>query len=165
MRRLRAVLVATAAVLAIGALSRLPWSPPAADAGLLRLSWRMRGERIETCRPRTQAELDALPVHMRTPEVCDSRLLAYRLVLQVDDAPPDSSIASPGGARGDRPLFVLRDIPLEPGPHRVRVRFEREDGDGSAAPPLVFDSVLDARPGRIQLITVDPAARRLVMRH
>jgi hypothetical protein len=37
---------------------------------LLRLSWRMRGERLENCRDRTPAELEALPVHMRTPRIC-----------------------------------------------------------------------------------------------
>src|SRR5690606_25638008 len=81
-----------------------------------------------------------------------------------DDDVQDSLRVLPGGARGDRPVFVLRDVPLEPGPHRVRLRFEREarpvdtgpvgaGGDAGAA-PLVLDTVLVAAPGSIELITL-----------
>ena len=160
----RAVLVILVALVSLGWLSRAPWDQPAAAHGLLRLSWRMHAERVETCRARTPAELDRLPVHMRTEEACEARLVAYRLVLQVDDAVPDTIRVLPGGARGDRPLFVLRDTPLATGPHRVRVRFEREGQPGDAAPPLVLDTILFASAGRIDLVTLDPLTRQFILR-
>jgi hypothetical protein len=136
---------------------------------MLRLSWRMHGERIETCRTRSPAELEKLPVHMRTEEVCEARLVAYRLVVQIDDARPDTTHVLPGGVRGDRPLFVLREMPLAPGRHRVRVRFAREDHleDApleDAPPPLVLDTVLVATAGRIDLVTLAPNTQRFVLR-
>ena len=162
LRTLPAVMVTTAALLGMGWLSRAPYTPSAAETGMLRMSWRLRPERVETCRPRTQAELDALPAHMRTPEVCDGGLAAYRLVVRIDDGAPDTMRVLPGGARGDRPLFVLRETPLAPGPHRVLIRFEREHPEREDAPPLALDTVLDVVAGRIELITIEPASRRLV---
>ena len=156
-----AAIVALLATAGLGWLSRAPYDPPGGDHAMLRLSWRLRGERVETCRTRTEAELAALPAHMRTPEVCEARLLRYRLVQQVDDAAPDTVTVIPGGARGDRPLFVLRETPLLPGPRRVRVTLAREDGAGE---PLAFEQVIDAAPGAVELVTLDAEAGRLVHR-
>jgi hypothetical protein len=165
MRPIRAVaaaLVTTAVVLGTGWLSRAPYAPAAGDTGMLRMSWRLRAERAQACRPRTPAELAALPVHMRTPEVCDGGLVAYRLVVRIDDGIPDTTRVTPGGARADRPLFVLREAPLPPGPHRLRIRFERERASPADPPPITLDTVLHAAAGRIELITIDPASRRFV---
>jgi hypothetical protein len=183
------ILVSVLATAGLGWLARAPYTSPGADGALLRLSWRLRGEKSETCRPRTQAELDALPVHMRTPEVCESTLLAYRLVVQVDGATRDSVVVLPGGARGDRPVFVLREVPLAPGEHRVSVRFVREraedddedDDDDDARDDehredhgsrrrrddarhvsLAIDTVVFARAGDIQLITLSPDGSHFV---
>ena len=176
-RILMVVVVSALATASLGWLARAPYHPPGSDTGLLRLSWRLRGEKVESCRPRTQAELDALPVHMRTPEVCEGRLVAYRLIVQVDSGQPDTVRIVPGGARGDRPVFVLHDMPLAAGPHRVRVSFTREDGGGAArdesggqgvtgdAPvrdTLAIETVLIAAPGAIHLITLSPDARELI---
>lgn len=156
-----ALVVTVLATSALGWLARAPYDPPGGEAGVLRLSWRLRGERIETCRPRTAAELAALPVHMRTPELCEGRLVAYRLSFQVDDAPVDTATVLPGGARGDRPVFILREAVLAPGPRRVRVSLRRADGEHAPA-ALALDTVLTAAPGAVELITLDPEAGRLV---
>ena len=154
MIRQRVVLgiVTVLATAALGWGSRAPYSSPDGDRALLRLSWRMRGERIETCRPRTQAELDAVPVHMRTPEICEGHLLSYRLVVQVDDEAPDTTEIRPAGAKGDRPVYVLAEQPLTEGAHRVRVAFEVV---GGTRPALTLDTMLTTEPGAIELITMD----------
>jgi hypothetical protein len=82
-----------------------------------------RGEKHEACRPRTAAELEALPVHMRTAEVCSGKLVAYELIVRVDDERPDTTVFRPAGAKGDRPIFVLHERRLEQGSHRVRISF------------------------------------------
>lgn len=158
MRRTRLfmlVVVTSATVLAIGWLARAPYQPPGADTAVLRLSWRLRGERNETCRPRTQEELDALPVHMRTPEICEGMLVAYRLTVQVDDHAPDTSRVVPAGARADRPIYVFDERRLAPGPHRVRISFAREDSVANGAPAFSLDTVLNTSAGRVELITMD----------
>lgn len=161
------LLVTALATAALGWLARAPWDPPGHDAAVLRLSWRMRSAGTELCRPRTQAELEALPPHMRTAELCERQVLSYRLVLQLDDAAPDTLRVLPGGIRRDRPAFVLHEMRISPAAHRVRVRFEQEGGSGSgggAGLTLAIDTVLHARPGRVELITLDANAARLVHR-
>jgi hypothetical protein len=161
--RAAGVLALTVVAMAgLGWGARAPWTPPGADAGLLRLSWRLRGERIERCRPRTPSELEALPVHMRTPELCEGHLVAYHLSLSVDGSVPDTATVVPGGARGDRPVFVFRERSLEPGEHRVRVELRRADGADGV--PLTLDTVLTAFAGAVELVTLDPATGRLVHR-
>lgn len=164
-RILRIALVSALATAALGGLARAPYDPPHSDQALLRLSWRMRSAGTELCRARTPAELEALPVHMRSPEVCENQVLAYRLVVQVDEAAPDTLRVLPGGVKQDRPAFVLHELLLAPGPHHVRVRFEEENGAMTASyGELAIDTVLNALAGGVELITLEPNAARLIHR-
>lgn len=158
------ILTAVIAAAAIGWLARASYTPGGGEAALLRLSWRLRGEAAETCRPRTEAELIALPQHMRTPEICERRPVAYHLIVQLDGGPVDTSRVVSGGVKGDRPVFILRDSAVAPGAHRVVVRFEQVEGGGETPLRLAIDTVLQAHAGTINLITLDHEARRLVHR-
>lgn len=176
------ILVTGLATLGIGGLARWPYQPPGRTAALLRLSWHLRGERLERCRTRTQAELDALPAHMRTPEVCETRPLAYQLVVQLDEERPDTSLILPGGVKGDRPLFVLQDRIMTPGAHRLRISFtrlkgehrergveherdaDRERSDQRGPAQLALDITVNAIAGTIELITLDDESHRFVHR-
>ena len=162
-RWLVGALVAALATGAIGYASRAPFTQEGADSARLRLSWRLRGEKIESCRNRTEEELARLPVHMRTPQICTSKLLSYRLIVEVEDVRTDTVRIVPAGAKGDRPIFVLHDIMLPPGNHEVEVEFEPEDV-ASRHEPLEFEGVVHARPGSIALITIAPNARALILR-
>ncbi|MBR9988207.1 MAG: hypothetical protein KFH98_00550 [Gemmatimonadetes bacterium] len=164
-RWLAPVLVTAVMTVGIGWLARAPYQPPGSDSATLRLSWRLRAPVAETCRPRTQAELDALPVHMRTPEVCQSRSAAYDLIVQVDARTADTSRVLQGGAKGDRPLFVLKELSLEPGPHHVRVRFASGAGlPAEESVVLALDTVLHMHAGTVDLVTLGPDGRTLIVR-
>lgn len=165
--RIVPLLVTIAITLSIGWAARAPYHPPNGDAALLRLSWRLRLPAAEVCRQRTQSELDGLPVHMRSPQVCESRVDTYTLIMRIDSLAADSTTVLPGGMRGDRPVYVLRELPLTPGPHRVRVRFARDATSSAltadaASSVIALDTVLDMRQGIVGLITLD--AGRLVVR-
>jgi hypothetical protein len=162
-RWLAGVLAAAMATAAIGYASRAPFTQQGADAARLRMSWRLRGEKIESCRNRTEEELAALPVHMRTPQICTSKLLSYRLIVEVEGLRTDTVRILPAGAKGDRPIFVLHDIMLPPGDYEVEVEFEPEDV-ASKHEPMEYEGVVHARPGSIALITIAPNARALVLR-
>jgi hypothetical protein len=163
-----ALLVGGLSVAGISAASRLPLSFRGEHDALLRLSWRVDGVSMEECRSLTDEELANLPVHMRNPEACIGRIAPYRLQVGIDGAMVVSDTVYPAGARGDRPIFVLHDLPLDPGSTRVRVRFDPllppGAKPGPAAVPLFLDRVVAVEAGRIVLVTLDDAGRNLVMR-
>lgn len=162
MRAAIAVVVSAVIVLSVSWCARLPVAGSARDHGILRLSWRMIGQRSEQCRNRTQAELDALPVHMRAPQVCERRVVSYRLTVQVDDARADTLVVKPAGAMGDRPVFVLRETPVSAGIHRVRVQLEPISADTATAKRLQFDEEIMFAGNRVELITMEDNPARLV---
>lgn len=159
------VILATALLMIpIGALTRAPYTPAGAAEARLRLSWRMNVSGTERCRTRTRAELDELPVHMRTPQVCEQQDASYLLVTVIDSAAPDTVHLVRGGVKGDRPLFVLEERALPVGTHRVRVALERT---GDSAPPAVLaslDAKIELAAGSVALVTLDGDGRSLIVR-
>ena len=168
-RLVLAVLVAVAATAALGGLSRVPYQSDRSASAVLRLAWRARGVRIEECRQLTEEELANLPQHMRRSEVCEGRLIPYRLTVDVDGTTMVNTEIRPAGAREDRPLYVSQDLRLAPGPHDVSVVFVREgeigpDAEAGAATParLEFHEQIEFAVREIALITYDTERKELV---
>lgn len=126
--------ISTAALLLLltraSALS-LGWHPE--DAAMLRLSWRARPERIETCRAPSAEELARTAEHMRQRVTCEGTTASYQLQVEVDDKPVDSRVVRGGGWRNDRPLQLLNEFRLEPGVRRLRVTFDRRETPDTSA--------------------------------
>jgi hypothetical protein len=162
LRRGLAGAVAVAATLAIVALSRVPWAADAGDAALIRLSWRYASEYVEACRQRTAEELERRPAHMRRPEVCDGRLLPYRLEVVLNGDTVLAEWVRGRGAREDRPLAVLHELRVAPGTHELEVRWTPEAG--AERPPQVVAARLTLAAREVALITYDVDERRLVAR-
>ena len=160
---MKRLLMTALLVLPIAALSRLPYSPAGAEDAVLRLSWRMSVSAKEQCRTRTQEELDALPVHMRTPQECRRDEAHYDLVMTLDSLRTDTLSLVRGGVKGDRPLFVMEDRTVSPGEHRVRLRLERRAG-GSIETLAALDTVLGFERGHIRLVTLDADSGVLIAR-
>lgn len=149
------------------AFSRGRWVVETSGDALLRLSWRAVGERVERCRDATQAELEALPVHMRQKQICDARLVPFRLVVTLDDVPVVEREVHAAGAREDRPAYVLEELHLAPGPHHLVVRFavDRSAAEGrSDGSPLILDTDFEALPRGVTLVTRDADTGGLVIR-
>lgn len=174
-RRLGAVLLAVAITLAVAGLSRAPYRISGEDEALLRLSWRMRAERAGECRRPTEEELEALPPHMRNPDACVGPVRPFRLHVRLDGRTVLDERIRPAGARGDRPVYVFRQVPLEPGEHRVRIAFRQEEHRdepvGAGGPPAGGEAVrLDLRrtlrvgPREIVLVTLGGEGGELVVR-
>lgn len=156
MTRLRILLATAALTLPIAALARAPaYTAPGADHALIRFSWRMTVAGDVTCRPRTEEELAAVPVHMRTPEVCTPDPASYLLVLRLDDAAADTLPLVRGGIRSDRPMFVLEERALPPGRHRLRLELQRSSAATGVGVLTAMDTVLDLRAGLVQLVSLD----------
>jgi hypothetical protein len=170
--RLRLVVglaVASAALVGVSWLSRVPMAGAQPDEAILRLSWRTLGFRIEQCRSRTDEELAALAPHMRTPEVCTGRGADYELRVTVDGAEMVRDTVIPAGARGDRPVYVFRDLLLGPGQYRVGIDFAAlvpptyESANEAVA--LAWEGDVQLSPREIGLITLDASGRNLVHRN
>lgn len=141
---------------------------------IVRLAWRARGEQVRNCRHRTPEELQKLPPHMRQEEVCEGRILPYRLVVELDGVAAVNEVIHGAGAREDRPLYVSRDLPVPPGAHRLAVSFARESravGDSAIAPGglstparLTLDTTVAVASRRVVLVTYDEEREQLVVR-
>jgi hypothetical protein len=129
-RLLVAGIVALAAVLAVGLLTRVPYSVGDRQLAAVRLSWRMAGHAVEECRTLSAEELEKLPAHMRQPEVCDSYVPPYRLRVLVDGETIEDILVLAGGSRQDNPIYVYSELRVRPGPHELSVAFwQEEDAD------------------------------------
>ena len=118
--------VAVGATVGTAALSRAPLAAYPSDTPILRLAWSVRPERIEHCRTLTDEELADVPAHMRQRVQCEGRSAGYRLVVSLDGESRFDTLVTGGGARGDRPVYVFRELDVPAGPHRLDVRFERQ---------------------------------------
>lgn len=132
------------------------------DGGaLLRLSWRTQPIRVEQCRTLSDDELAALPAHMRRAEECTGGFVDYELTVAVDGALVLADTVAPSGVRRDRPIYVLRDHRLTPGPADVAVSFRALVPDGYEDPerPILreWSGSLELVPGQIALLTLDRA--------
>jgi hypothetical protein len=175
--------VALAAALAVVGLSRVPYDATVGDLAVIRLSWRIPGERVLECRRLSAEELERLPAHMRREEVCEGRGVPYHLRVSLDGRIVVDETVRASGAREDRPLYVHRELLVPAGAYLVEVSFERE---GEESPPEAGHRISGARsneaggstvPGRlalaasvrlaardVSLITYDSDRRRLAAR-
>lgn len=161
-RFLASGLVTAMLAVLVAALSGVPYDPGGdAASAVLRLSWRTRAAAVRECREPTREELARLPTHMRRDRICDWRVPTHRLRVAVDGRVLDDARVEAAGTRGDRPLYVHRELPLEPGRHELEVRFLPEAGEGKR---LTLQEQVELSAGDVALVTYDPDAGRLVLR-
>jgi len=139
--------------------SAVPYGGEAEDARI-RLSWRSLGEHVQECRVPTAEELAGVPEHMRMKEICERRLRPFRLEVWLDGALALDEAVRPSGAREDRPAYVFHELSVNPGGHRVQVRFATV---GGTAAPLEIDARIALAPGDVALVTRDDRSDRLAI--
>lgn len=165
-------MVAVGATIGLGQLSRIPYTADPADHAVIRLAWRARGYRVEECRRLTAEELADIPAHMRREEVCEGRILPYRLRVWLDGEPRVDALVRAAGARQDRPLYVYQELPASPGGHHLLVEFTREEGpdavpreDERATPArLELEATVTLQSKEVALVTYDEERRGLELR-
>jgi len=173
-RRVLGGALAIVAAVTTAALSRAPQRTQTGEAGLLRLSWSGRPDRVEVCRVVSDSELANLPRHMRQPTICEGRSAEYRLRVARDGETLVDEPVWGGGVRHDRPIYLYRELPIAPGRHRLVVTFTRLDTDSAVSPGrrsridqlppiLEFDSTVVVAPRGVVLVTFDPARGTLVV--
>lgn len=151
--RLGGVALAALATGGLVALSDGTLHGPDSHDGLLRLSWRAVGRRVEECRAPTATELEALPPHMRPERICEGRLEPFDLTVRIDGETVIEREVRPAGAREDRPTYVFDEVRLAPGSHRLEVVFA--EAPGGASPPLRLETSFELPPRGVRLVTRD----------
>jgi hypothetical protein len=175
-----AAIVALLVTVAIGALTRVPYSVGDRELAAVRLTWRMAGQAIEDCRTLSEEELAEIPAHMRQAEVCESYVPPYRLRVQVDGETIEDILVLAGGARGNRPIYVYSELRVAPGSHELSIVFAQEaqttreadagqvatdrNAAGAPADRLELHETIDLAPGQVALVIYDREARSLVLR-
>ncbi|GMU65113.1 MAG: hypothetical protein AMXMBFR36_13870 [Acidobacteriota bacterium] len=153
------VAVPLALMTAIAAIAHLPVGEPAPGSAL-RLALRTAAARVEVCRDRTEAELAALPAHMRQVRICTETAVDYRLTVAIDGARRLDRRIEHRGVRRTRPLTVDAELPVAAGRHRVALEFVPIDPPAEAAAKLPaprFDAEVDFAVGRVVLLSLAPS--------
>jgi hypothetical protein len=122
-----AVIVAALSLAAMVFLSAAPVRSEDGNSARLRLSWSARPERIETCRVLSKKELEETEEHMRQRVQCEGKFATYALEVFVDERLVHQSVVRGAGLRNDRPIYLLREISVPPGMHRIRISFNRRE--------------------------------------
>ena len=166
--RVLGTLVAIGLTALTAALSQVPMDFSGDDHGILRLSWRNDGVTVEACRTRSEEELSNLPIHMRNPTACIGQIASYRLRVEVDGSVVVDDTLRPAGARGDRPVYVLEELPMEPGTYEVGVHYDALLPTDLTGPPgivsLSWTGTFSPEPGDVMLVTLDEDSQVLVSR-
>ncbi len=111
----------------VAAASGPEWRYHTGDSARVRLSWGARPERIEICRTLSEAELADRPEHMRQRVECEGTSATYALAIHIDGQLIDSRMLQGGGLRHDRPMYLLDDLVVAPGEHRLVVELTRRE--------------------------------------
>ena len=127
LRRGLAVIVTSAAALALAALSTAPFRVHTDPTARLRVAFSARPERIERCRTLSADELANLPQHMRQSELCEGTTAHYRLEVRRNDSLLATALLRGGGLRHDRRLYALRELVVPSGRGTIDVRVTRLD--------------------------------------
>ena len=140
--------IAGAAVAMAGAVgvvhgSHVPVSLDTGPDAVLRVAWSARPERVETCRTLSDSALDALPEHMRQRTVCAGASARYHLEVRRDERVIATAELRGGGLRGDRQLYVFRELAIPSGTSDIAVRLVRLD---STVSPDSSDADAEHRP-------------------
>ncbi len=151
---------------AVIVLGQIPWGRTS-DEAVLRVALRTVKGKLEVCRELSEAELEALPIHMRGTSDCDTHPVTYRLRVGVAGQAELDELVEPGGLRRDRPHNVDRELVLAPGRVEIEVLFEPELPDGASPemtaafadlPSYALRRPLRLAADRITLVYLDDAA-------
>ena len=115
-------------------------------------------------------QLAKIPPHMRKPQGdCETILLSYKLEASVAGKVVYQQTFEPSGARGDRPLYIYKNLPVQPGIHEVDVSFKAVKPEGGTLAEIgnmdySYSGRVDFLKSRYRLLTFDPLIDNLVLR-
>lgn len=107
------------ALLMIPAL--VTYTPPQRDSAELVLSIKRMGTESDICRPVTEAENAARPLHMRRDEICERTREDVHIEVFVDDELVHEKTYRPRGLTRDGPAVAIETVAIDEGDRRIRI--------------------------------------------
>jgi ferredoxin/coenzyme F420-reducing hydrogenase delta subunit len=151
--------LAGAAILALGIAALLgasaaPFRDPASQAPEFVFAFRANGEWLDASAIKTvDPEHDDRPVHMRTVLPMGRTRAAVTVRIAIDGQAMEQTV-KPKGVKSDGLSVGEIRLPLGPGRHRVEVGLAT--GPGRDAPVQSWSAPIEARPGRVAVLSYDP---------
>jgi hypothetical protein len=134
------------------------------EGAVLAIAVRTMAGTLEECRPLSDEEMAALPMHMRREQACWTRAVPYRLVLRVNGEILLDRVYRAAGIHGDRPITVDERIRLASGTHVLDLRFvSTEDRVDPPMPIFALEGPIELEEGRIRVISLEDATRRFAI--
>lgn len=130
------------------------------DAGQLKLSITIAGERKAACRKLSREELMKLPPNMRRPEKCSRERHPVRIRITVDDQDLFAGTQPPAGLSGDGNSSFYHKFSLPTGGHRITATLSLDDG-GSVTSHL--DRSIHIQPGQVMVLGFDSVNHGLAL--
>ena len=104
-------------------------SPVPPGHGELKLSLAHLSERMQPCRPLSEAERAAMPANMRAFEHCERARAVVALVIELDDKALLQEQIRPAGLHRDGRAYLFKTWPLPAGNYRLRVKLRDSPRD------------------------------------
>lgn len=160
--RMTSIISGAALMFVIAYSSHFSFGAPS-DMGIIRLNLKLKALTERKCRTRTQDELDTLPIHMRSNEVCIEQRFGYQLVLKVDGEPMAEELILPGGLRHDRPIYYMRDLPFSPGSRQINLELIPTNPSAESDGLMGLNRNVSVRAGWISLIEYSQDSKSLTI--
>ena len=139
----------------IGVLSQVPVGESNASSQL-RVMSRLKSQTALACRALSEQEKANIPQHMQRKEICQRMPISYTMEVSVDGNKILRKEIKPKGLRSELPIYVMEDIAIEPGQHRVAVEVEASDSHITTQHQQID---IDLSKGEIFLISLDESTR------
>lgn len=136
---------------ALGVLSRWPvFHPLAPDMAEIKVSFLHYGQRLEECRPYTDAEKARMAPNMRRAMKCGRERSPVHIEVDIDGKPALEHTANPSGLSHDGASTMYRRLNIPAGERHIAVRFQ----DKLGAPDAVqrVEKTVDLKPAQVLVI-------------
>jgi ferredoxin len=139
------------------------------NKSILRLSWRLIGQKIEFCK---QNSATNKPKHMQNPKgLCEITNVNYKLKLSINNKEIINKVYSGDGIKGDGAIFVSKDMKINPGISKIKINFnptvkcnEKNISQCTSLIRLNFENNILFKARKIKLITFDFVNKKLFLK-
>lgn len=139
---------------ALGVLSRWPtYRPLPPDTAEIKVSFLHYGQRLEDCRPYTEAEKARMAPNMRRAMKCGRERSPVHIEVDIDGQPALNHTARPSGLSHDGASTIYRRLNVPAGERHIVVRFQDKMSTEESLKSM--EKTVDLKPAQVLVIDYD----------